>query len=136
MTWIVRPAWESPVRAVLAVLVIVATEAALALAWREPLWAAVGALGLFAATARFFLPSRFVLNDDDVTVHFLGMQQRRPWSTLRRRVDEQRGLLLSPFARRSVLDGPRGIYLRLPATGDPARAAVCAFVDARLGKTK
>jgi hypothetical protein len=127
----VHPAREEPVRLAIAAGVLLVVVGALVFVWESVLFAALGAFLLVAATSPFLFETRYRLSEEGVEVEFLGQKRARPWRELRRVEPDGNGILLSPFARRSLLDGPRGVYLRVGARA-PERAAVLAYVRARV----
>jgi hypothetical protein len=128
---VVHPARDQPLRLALALTLIAAVVASLAAAWGGALFAALGAFVLLAAIAPFLFPTRYRLSEEGVEAEFLGQKRARPWREIRRVVPDRNGVLLSPFARPSLLDGPRGLYLRVGARA-PEREAVLAYVRAHV----
>lgn len=83
---------------------------------------------LAASLSRYWLPTRYVIDEQGVQMTHLGWERRRPWSQFRR-VDVHRdGLFLSPFAHSSRLDSFRGCFLRFYAR----REDVVDFVRERV----
>ncbi|MHC4986756.1 MAG: hypothetical protein ACYTFO_11460 [Planctomycetota bacterium] len=79
----------------------------------EGLWAAaVAFVLLLVAMAKYVLPTHYRLDDEDVTVRFLGHSQRTSWSRIKRFDVGSHGVFLSPFERPSRLDSFRGVLLR------------------------
>lgn len=131
VAWTVHPLRDHPWRGVVLLVVVLAVELTLTVVWASPWLAILGALVLVAATGRFLFATHFRLDDEGVQVRFLGAGQRRPWSEVRRLREAKEGVLLSPFRRPSVLDGPRGIFLHF-ADGGANRDEVMAEVRRRM----
>lgn len=66
---------------------------------------------LAASTARYLLPTRYVLDDREAAWRHLTWH-RRSWSAFRRVDRHDDGIFLSPFRRPSRLDSFRGVFLR------------------------
>ena len=66
---------------------------------------------LAASTARYLLPTRYVLDDREAAWRQLTWH-RRSWSAFRRVDRHDDGIFLSPFRRPSRLDSFRGVFLR------------------------
>ncbi len=102
--------------------------------WMEGIyWSFFAFAVLFLSLEAFFLPSRFELTADGVTVHKPFSNMTRPWDHFRRVVFDPVGVTLSPFARRHWLESYRAVRLRFgtPERGegsDPTREEVRRFV--------
>jgi hypothetical protein len=87
-------------------------------------------LFVLLSLSSYLLPTRYRLTPDAVEVRSLGVVRARPWSEMKRFEEDEAGLFLSPFAKRSWLDAYRGV--RLPLGGN--RDGVVAFVQARVAR--
>jgi hypothetical protein len=85
-------------------------------------------LFVLASLGSFLLPTEYRLSEDAVEVRSVGVARVRPWTQVRRVVDEGTGVLLSPFESRSWLDPYRSIRLQYGGNRDQ----VLAFVQARV----
>lgn len=83
---------------------------------------------VLASLSSFLLPTTYRLSADQVEVRSLGVVRARPWTEMRRFDEDATGVFLSPFERRSWLDGYRGVRLLFGGNRDQ----VVAFVEARL----
>ena len=110
------------------VAVVAAMCAAAGVAFGGAGYALLAAAFLVLSLARFFLPSRFVLDAAGVSRRSAGGRGQLAWSQVRRVVVGQAGVFLSPFERPSRLDSFRGLFL--PFAGNAAE--VTEFVR---GKT-
>jgi len=89
---------------------------------------AIGLLGIMLA--RYFVPTRYVLDDEGVRARFLGREVARPWSEVRSIYAHRDGVHLSPFERPSTLDPFRGLYVRFAGN----REAVLAHCERHVRK--
>jgi len=71
----------------------------------------VAMLVLLVALNRFFFPSRFEIDDEGITAHYLLSSQRLEWAGLRRFLHDENGGYLSTRARRSRLDAWKGMHI-------------------------
>lgn len=129
LTWVSHPAKERPLHLALVTAIVLAF--ALAILWADgSLLLAFTAAGiLIAATAGFFLPTRFTLGQRGVVVAMPGYTKRRPWGELRRWEEDGNGVVLSPFsAPHPILEWKRGIFLRGGERGE-----IISVLEARLG---
>ena len=90
-------------------------------------YALLAAAFLVLSLARFFLPSRFVLDAAGVSRRTPGGRGQLAWAQVRRVVVGQAGVFLSPFEKPSRLDSFRGVFL--PFAGNAAE--VTEFVRRR-----
>ena len=102
-----EPAWKSA--ALGAVIVGFSTLAAASLG--GAVYGLISLLALAGATARYLLPTRYVLDDQEMAWRQLTWR-RRSWSAFRRVDRHADGIFLSPFRRPSRLDSFRGVFLR------------------------
>ena len=81
------------------------------LGWTLSLPSDISLLALAGATARYLLPTRYILDEREAAWRQLTWR-RRSWSTFRRVDRHADGIFLSPFRRPSRLDSFRGVFLR------------------------
>jgi hypothetical protein len=114
----VHPLRENPGRAAGLVAVLVCVLALVRLNYPEPWWTLFSGVVLFGATARFFLPTSYRLDENGVRSRFLGISLGRPWKDFKRYEVYHNGVLLSPFDRPSRLDSFRGMFLLFGPKGE------------------
>lgn len=130
LAWEERPLRDRPWRGLFALSVLLLTEFACLAVWESAALALVALVAVGGAIAPFFLTTRYELDDAGARSRLLGQEQARAWREIRRVEPDARGVLLSPFARRHLLDGPRGLYLR--SSDLAVRDAAAAFARARV----
>ena len=115
--WTVHLARREPrkVWGVLAALAVSAIVGALAL--HHWVGGMLGVLFVFSSAAEFLLPVRYRITDRRVQCSYGLARLDMPWSSVRRVLDADDSVRLSPFPRGSRLDALRGIHLRF-ASGD------------------
>lgn len=109
--WHAHPARQRPTQAVLALGIIVMFAAAVLLTVQSMIWAAGAALLLVCALNRFFLPSRFVIDETGITARYPFKSTYLPWASVRRAQFDAYGGYLSDIATPSRLDAFRGMHL-------------------------
>ncbi len=112
LAWKVHPAAERPVVGAIVVVAVVVLSILTALWMDGPYWGVFAFVILFLSLEAFFLPSRFELSAEGVTVHKAFSNVTRPWDHFRRIVFDAVGVTLSPFGRRHWLETYRAIRLR------------------------
>lgn len=110
LEYVAHPARRRPLRAFFALLVI-------GLVGVVALFAVGAVLALFAilalgfSIAAFLFPSRVRMDEQGVAVSRFGLTRRRGWTDIRRVKSGADAVLLTPFARPTVLDRTRGLVV-------------------------
>lgn len=126
--WCAWPALLYPARTAIAFAFIGLTAAIVYfLMWSG--WTVFYVLVLVLSLHGHFVPRRYRLDDEGVTVWTLGIKKFRPWEFFRSYYADDMGVMLSTFTYPSPLDSFRGTNLRV---GREQRAAVIAFIQSRL----
>lgn len=84
--------------------------------------------GLLLAMLRWFLPTHYRLDNSGVTVRFLGLAMRHPWSRFRSFRRERCGIFLSPNVDPARFDRLRGLFIVLDESSVSVTAPPCASV--------
>ncbi|MCK4915450.1 MAG: hypothetical protein KAS89_04725 [Candidatus Eisenbacteria sp.] len=125
LSWTSWPMLRSPVRAVLAVAFVVLMAGTIQALFRTTYFTVVAVLLVWGQIAGFFLPTRFSLTDEKVSVRGLVSRREKDWSEFRSHYVDKEGVLLSPFMERSRLERFRGVSLQFHGNRDE----VVAFVE-------
>jgi hypothetical protein len=125
LSWTSWPMLRSPVRAVLAVLFIAIMAWTIQSVFRTTYFTVVAVLLVWGQVAGFFLPTRYELTEERLTVRGLLGRREKDWRDFRSYYVDPDGLLLSPFVGRSRLERFRGVSLQFHGNRDE----VVAFVE-------
>lgn len=108
--WTAHPARERPGRAAMGIAVIALLSAAvwLSFGWE---WSVASAVILLLSLNRFFLPSRFELDDERIMARYPLQKKILHWRDVRRFVHDSDGGFLSTRSRRSLLDPSSGMHV-------------------------
>lgn len=128
LVWTAHPVRHRPLRGLLVFGVLLVVEYSVAVGWEAPVLAVVCAFGILGATASFLFPTHYRLDAEGVEIRFLGTRRTRPWNQLRRYREAREGVLVTPFRKPSLLDGPRGLFLTFDE-GTENRKAVMDAVE-------
>ncbi|NKB66587.1 MAG: hypothetical protein GKR89_05965 [Candidatus Latescibacteria bacterium] len=113
LSWTAHPLQdEPPSKTALLCLIIAAVAYGVSWLYQAPLWGLFAGVVLIAAMSRYFLPTRYRIDERGVEITHL-QTRLHPWSNFRRAAIDRHGIFLSPFARRHRLDSFRGVHLRL-----------------------
>lgn len=118
VAWRIHPARSHPAATVAALAAIVSLAAAGAGLMESWWWGAFCGVVLTAALNRFFLPSRFQIDDSGVTARYPLRTVHYRWNQIRRLHGDGRGGYVSTRAVESPLDSFRGIHLTFGQDGD------------------
>lgn len=134
-SWRAHPARSNPVRGATAMLVI------LAAGWGVQAWVAIPGWSIAAGCAasvalllslnRFFLPSRFEMDDDGISARYALSSRRFEWSEVRRFAHDDEGGILTRRSRPSRLDAWQGLHLLFEGRGGEIIPRIKAHLDAR-----
>ena len=125
LSWTSWPMLRSPVRAVLAVAFIAVMAWFIQSLFSTTYFTVVAVILVWGQVAGFFLPTRFALTGDGVSVRGLVSRREKGWSEFRSHYVDREGLLLSPFLERSRLERFRGVSIQFHGNRDE----VVAFVE-------
>lgn len=132
LTWHAHPAAERPGHAVLALVLIAAIALAVFLTTGGGVaWGLLSAVVLVLALNRFFMPSRFEIDEAGITARHPLRTQRLAWPNVRRFVHDERGGYLSTRARPSRLDASRGMHILFGSKREDVIAAIRARLPRR-----
>lgn len=128
MAWTAWPVARSPVRATIAIGVMALIGWTLQSLFRTAYFTALALLLVWGQVASFFLPTKFVLREDGVTVRGLLGRREKSWEEFRSFHIDPDGVLLSPFLTRSRLERFRGVSLQFHDNRDE----VVAYVERKM----
>ncbi len=131
LEWRVWPLMRSPGRGVVAALIVVGSVIGV---WSWTGSAALTALSVavLALSVRpFFLPTGYRLDPEGVEVRLPWRRKRRPWSEFRTVHAGGELVILSPYGRRTWLEGVRGETLRVEGSLEEVQAYAERMVDAQ-----
>ncbi len=134
LSWVVHPLrQESPLKSLALVAAIAAFSVVAAVSLESAVYGIVSLIVLTLSMARYFLPTRYAVDEAGVSSGLVS-HAPRPWRDFARADVRPGGMLLSPFLRPSRLDSYRGVYLRFapdtdgPAVAELAQARIQAHV--------
>jgi hypothetical protein len=130
ITWTAHPARERPRDLALVACVLLLTCGATLTAFNSLFLAALAAAIILVGVSQFLLPTRYTLDDWGVEARGLLRTRARSWESLRRFEIGRGAALVTPVARRGVLDRYRGIVLLLDGAD---RERVVEVLEERLG---
>lgn len=129
MAWTIQPIKRHPVKGALVAAFCLVMWGGVWVLTKSPLFLALAFLFLGGSVAPFYLPVRFQLTAEGVTKEYLGLSSFRPWSYFRSYYYDRAGILLSPFATRSLLESYRGLFVRFEMNGEEILAYVRKQMD-------
>lgn len=112
LSWEVHLGREHPQRRAIAFAVAFVGGFAGLVIGGHPLLGLFGFLAIFFSTPELHFPCRYKLTDTIAQVRCGASWQEIEWAKVRRAIEGPDGIKLSPFEKRSRLEGFRGVYLR------------------------
>ena len=130
LTWTVHLARRRPRQARAAVAVILLAGVAAGYGFQTPLLGVLAVILLTAAVSDYLFPLRYTLGPEGIAVRGLLHRRLMAWPQVRRVVEDDLGVKLSPLARPSRLEAYRGIYLWFGGNADAVMAAIAHHTEA------
>ena len=133
ITWRVWPPRRRPLLSVTVAVFVVVLTAAVAAMYSSPFYPLLTAVVLIAAVSAYYVPVRFTLDREGITIASLWGARNKPWSNLKTYwPNGENGVALSSSERRSFLTSARDLYLYL----DGNRAEVLQHLSRHLSPAK
>lgn len=129
--WTVHPPKKGGYRRVVFILAIVGVPAALLFNFGSPVWAFFATVFLLGTTAAYWLPTRFVIDEQGIELTRWFWKRRVSFDSLKRIDRDPNGLFVSPFAERSRLDGHRGLLLMEPPQRDEVESYIRGQIESK-----
>jgi hypothetical protein len=119
LRWTVHPLLEEPAaKSVLLIAIILGITAGVTISFESGPFGFLSFAFLSGSLSRYFLPTRYALDEAGVCIVHAGVRRRIPWQRVRRVNVSRDGILLSPTERPSRTDSFRGCFLRFRGNGD------------------
>ncbi len=112
VAWVVWPARTHLLRGLAVLTFILVISVCVYFAMGSEVYAGIAFFTLIVAVSPFYLPTSYRVDETGLEVDSLLGRRRKPWATLKVHFhDGERGVLVSPVARYSLLARTRGFYL-------------------------
>ena len=112
LSWQCQPVRERPVAGLLVGLLIIILCVGAQMSFKDPILTVLSVVVLTVSVAPFYLPTRYSIADDKVSIRGVFGRKEKSLKLYRRIAADHRGALLSPFDRPSRLDKFHGLNLR------------------------
>lgn len=110
--WVVYPLFDSPKKSVFLVSFLIFLLVGIQFLFGSLGITLLSIVFLFGSLRQYFLPFRYEVYNNQITVSSFLSKQDRAWNEFRSYYVDQHGILLSPFPKPSRLENFRGIYVR------------------------
>ena len=110
--WVVHPLFDSPKKSVFLVSFLIFLLVGIQFLFGSLGITLLSIAFLFGSLRQYFLPFRYEVYNNQITVSSFLSKQDRAWNEFRSYYVDQHGILLSPFPKPSRLENFRGIYVR------------------------
>jgi hypothetical protein len=128
LAWTCHPVRRRPIAGLLAALVVALLTAGVWTWFEDPWLTSLGVAILAFSLSPFYLPTRYLIAQDSVTIRATFGERKKNLDLYRRFHADRYGALLSPFDRPSRLDRFHGLNLRFDA---PDRERVIDYLKRR-----
>lgn len=119
LRWTVHPLVQEPRgKTVALIAIVVGLSVGAAVSFSGVAYGLVSFVVLAVSLSRYWLPTRYELDECGVEIGHAGRRRRRSWSEFRRLDVLRDGVFLSPFAGASRLDSFRGLFVRCAENRD------------------
>ena len=113
ITWTSHPLKNEPrTKSACLIFIILTTSLIIGWSFHSTPFAGLSFVLLTAAMSRYFLPTRYTLNNQGITLSFIGSNRTFLWSQFSRADQHNDGIFLSPFNTPHRLDTFRGQFLK------------------------
>ena len=116
--WTVHPLSRGGFRRVIFVFTLIVIPIGVWEVFQHIAWAVFATLFLLGTLSAYWLPTRFTIDDEGISVQRWFWRKRKLFRDLKRVERDPNGLFVSPFPSRSRLDGHRGMLLMEPEPRD------------------
>ena len=124
--WSAWPAARKPVVAVVVAMFVLGLVIGVYFAYGNAIYPVMTFVVLGAAMCPYYLPTRFALDQEGITVSSLLGKRKKLWRGLITYFpDGDGGVLVSPLAHRGLLSRGRGIYLPYAGNRDRVLTYLC-----------
>ncbi len=112
LCWRAWSAARRPTVAIVVAIFLLGLVIAVHIAYRNAIYPVMTFIVLAGAVCPYYLPTRFTVDQEGITVSSLLGKRKKLWRSLKAYFpDGDGGVLVSPLVRRSLLSMARGIYL-------------------------
>lgn len=112
-TWTSHPLRDEPMpKSVFLILIILSSSFIIGWSFQSYTFALVSCVLLSTAMSRYFLPTRYTLDENGFVITHLGFKKTYAWSQFHRADPHPDGIFLSPFTKPHRLDTFRGQFLK------------------------
>jgi hypothetical protein len=111
LDWTAHPARRRPRDLALVAAVLFLTTGAVLVSFESLFMTGLAAVILLLSVASFLFPTHYRLSEEGIEERRMGVRRARRWGELRRLEIGPAAALVSPFAKKNLLDRTRGFLL-------------------------
>jgi hypothetical protein len=131
LVWTAHPARRRPRELALVAAVLFLTTGAVLVSFESLFMTGLAAIIVLVSISSFLFPTHYRLSEEGIEERRLGVKRSRRWADLRRLEIGPGAALVSPFARKSLLDRTRGFLVLFDGAD---RQAVVSELGRRMEK--
>ena len=111
ISWNIFPLFEKPIRSIGVLLFLIILSFLVYEETASLIWVLFSILILIFSLRQYFLPTCYILYDEQIVCRCLCYQRKVRWEQLKNYFIDKNGVLLSPFQKPTRLENFRGLYL-------------------------
>jgi hypothetical protein len=129
LEWKTHPMKKRPRAAILVTIFIFVIAGLIYSMTESNVFPTLALIVLFASLAKFYLPTKFMLNDKFVVVKSTTQTIKKEWVNFRSFYPDKNGVLLSPFLEPTRMENFRGLYLIFDNNQEDVISFVKSHID-------
>lgn len=111
--WTSHPLYdEPPAKSALLIVIILVTSVIIGWSFQSNTFAFISLVLLTLAMSRYFLATHYTIDDQGISISFIGHSRQIPWTQFNRVDQHPDGIFVSPFHTPHRLDTFRGQFLK------------------------
>lgn len=127
--WKTHPMKKRPVATIIVTIFIFVIAVLVYSMTESKVFPTLALVVLFASLAKFYLPTKYSLNDKYVIINSTTQTIKKEWINFRSFYPDKNGVLLSPFLEPTRMENFRGLYLMFDDNRDEVISFVKSHID-------
>jgi len=128
--WTIHPLLDEPqAKSGLLITILLAISIAVATSFDSNSYGLLTFFLLSVSLSSYFLPTRYILDNQGITTSHLSLNHHIPWDRFHRACVYPDGVLLSPFSQPNRLDPFRGCFLKFGKHRDEIIHGIQTYID-------
>lgn len=136
LEWKTHPMKKRPLAATLVTIFIFVIAGLIYSMTESKVFPTLALIVLFASLAKFYLPTKFTLNDKYIIIKSTTQTIKKEWVNFRSFYPDKNGVLISPFLEPTRMENFRGLYLIFDNNKDDVISFIKSHLDPEVNLPK